>query len=392
MNIYPNILACCATVWMSIANASAAQMLEKHNVGGYRDVPTSNFYTLNKSKASKPLPIQAKPQASEPKYIQIKNQLDEYFAKYPETTGLIYLEGGEIVYENYAGMGSEDAEFFSMSIAKSLTSLTIGKAYCAGHIETLNDTASTYVPELGASNLGKSTIHQLLTMSSGAYTSVRGGQPKFKNGIGTHPISKKPYAGAPWPLRLGQVTVDELLWGKWWEAVQNKNVAEPGAVFQYKSLDSLSLSKIIHRVTGRTTARYFEETIWDYINPEKNAYWEADRSGDTVASSGFQASLRDWARLGIWVSDQLKKSDCFANYLKDATHTQITLTKRQSSGFSGYGYQWWTDPRYSTGFWGVGYAGQLFGIETGTEKIILKFSYRHDKGSGYDLMRMFKQW
>jgi CubicO group peptidase (beta-lactamase class C family) len=389
MNNYARLWVYCAIFWISINNASASKMLEKYNVGGYRDVPTANFHTLRKSNDFETLPTH---ELNTSKGAQIKTALDSYFEKYPATTGLIYLDAGKIVYEKYAGLGSEDAEFFSMSIAKSLTSLTIGKAYCAGHIENLTDKAQKYVPELGISNLGKSTIHQLLTMSSGAYISARGGQPEFKNGIGTHPTTNKPFSGAPWPVRLGQVTVEELLWGKWWDAVVGKNIAEPGAVFRYKSLDSLSLSKIIQRATGFTTAQYFEDTIWRHIKAEKNAYWEADSSNDTVASSGFQASLRDWARLGIWISNQLKSDDCFAHYLKEATRTQMALTKEQSSGFSGYGYQWWTDPRYSTGFWGVGYAGQLFGFDIANNKIILKFSYRSDKGSGFDLMRMFKQW
>ncbi|WP_025898877.1 serine hydrolase domain-containing protein [Sneathiella glossodoripedis] len=392
MKILRTALLIATFLVQSPAPIFASEMLEKYNVGGYRSVPSANFYRLSESHTPSTLQRASRNELQSPRYAKIVSDIDAYMDKYTATTGIIVLIDGKIIVEKYAGLGSANSEFFSMSIGKSLTSLAIGKALCEGKIASLTDNAQKYVPELGNSNLGKSTIAQLLTMSSGAYKSARGGQPAFKYGIGQNPRNLKPYSGAHWPLRLRQVTIEELLWGEWWENIIQTDVAKPGTQFMYKSLDTLSLSMVIKKSTGRPVAPYFEDVIWSKIGSEKSAYWESDRNGDTISSSGFQASLRDWARLGIWIENSFDKKGCFSDYLREATRTHTPLDKKQSSAFAGYGYQWWTEPRFSSGFWGVGFAGQLLGIDPKANKIVIKFAYRNDKGSFYDLMSQFKNW
>ena len=377
---------------LSLTPLSAKEIAERFNIGGYINVSKTTPYKLTPNVSPLVLADLNSLKKNTPINSRIIDLANTYLTDYPATTALLLIENGQILYEAYQGAATRNSEFFSMSIAKSLTSMTLGKALCNGLVNNLKQKASHFIPELAETYHGQSTIHQLLKMSSGTHVRGRSGQPKFLNGIGFNPRTEKPYTGISWPLRRGQATVDEILWGRWWAQVDGKNASLPGEKFSYKAIDTLTISKTIERQSGMSSAAYFDQEIWKFIGAEHVAHWEADKNGSTIASSGFQASLRDWGRLGLWILDAYKRDDCYGAYLKEATRSQIQFSSGSSNGFSGYGYQWWTDPRYSVGFWGLGYAGQLFAINPERNKILLKFSYRADKGSARNILKLFKTW
>ncbi len=384
----------CAAFFLSLflETASAKEILERFNLGGYIDISKTTPYEFTPNSVPKILTALDAPQKNSSINTRIRSMADAYLKDYPATTALLLIENGKILFEAYQGAATPNSEFFSMSIGKSLTSMALGKALCNGLINSLEQKATDFVPELAGTNHGQSTIKQLLKMTSGTHRRGLSGQPKFSNGIGFNRRTQKPFSGFSWPARLGQATVDELLWGRWWDQVEGKNASLPGAKFSYKAIDTLTVSKIIERQSKMSSAAYFDQTIWKYIGAEHSAHWEADKNGSTIASSGFQATLRDWGRLGLWIVDAYKQNNCYGGYLKEATDTQIQFSDAFSNGFAGYGYQWWTDPRYSVGFWGLGYAGQLFAINPDNDKILLKFSYRDDKGSARNMLKLFKIW
>ena len=59
---------------------------------------------------------------------------------------------------------TETDRFISFSMAKSITSLLIGIALEKGYIQSLDDPAGKYVPELNQGAYGSVTIRQLLQM------------------------------------------------------------------------------------------------------------------------------------------------------------------------------------------------------------------------------------
>ena len=382
------------TVFLGAAFPTGAAekfMQERYNVGGYINVGPTTPYRF----ASHPNP-RALPAASDQKLNLHGNakaiaNAKTFMKKFPETTGMMLIDHGKIIFEAYQGRGNEFSEFYGMSISKSMASLAVGKALCNGVLKSLNTLAGKFVPELKINRYGESTIRQLLMMSSGAYLSIRSGQPKFTDGIGKIRRTGKPYKTGPWPLRLGQVTVSDLLWGPAWAKIKNKNHAKPGQIFAYKSGDTLALSKVIERASGMSLAAYFDKYIWQEVRPGRAGHWETDLDGTTRGNAGFQASLKDWGRIAVWLSAQLKKPGCFGDYRRDATSTQIK-NNRRGSGFDGYGYQWWTDHRNTPGFWGKGYAGQELGINPETEKILIKFGYRTDTNVAISISRLFREW
>lgn len=369
---------------------AAVEMPERFNVGGYVKVPGAPSYRL--VPAATPSPLPASGSAAHDSAVAAAKT---YLADFPKTTALMLLDADGVVFEAYRGMGNPEAEFFSMSIAKSLTSLAVGKAVCAGKIESLDVAARRLVPELDNNNFGRATIRQLLTMRSGAYVPRFAGQPKFKTGIGQSPLTGKPFHVQFWPIRLGQVTISDLLWGQGWEDVVKDGAQPPGEQFYYKSGDTMTLGLVVQRATDMTLAEYFEREIWQGLGPEGTAHWETDRDGVTTAASGFQARLRDWARLARWILAEYPKQDCFGNYVRDATrqHTSTQSPgKRLQNPLRGYGYQWWTDNIHAPGFWAAGYAGQYMGIDPESKKIVIKFSYATDGPSRRALFNIFKEW
>jgi len=387
------LIGMAALLPLLIPEPSAAQsMREKDNVGGYITYGGTTPYSLKPALTPSPLPVMPPREQQNPVNKRVIERANAYLDKYTATTAILLIDNGKILFEAYRGMGRPTSEFFSMSIGKSLTSLALGKAYCNGLLSSLDVKAQSILPELGDSNFGRSTVRQLLMMSSGAYTPRQGGQPTYKGGIGRNPRTGKPFKGHSWPMRLGQASVADILWGKFWQSTQNKNPNQPGEIFMYKSGDILTISKIIERVSGMSSAAYFNQTIWQYIGAARTAHWESDFEGSTLANSSFQATLRDWGRLAIWILAARQKNDCFGAYLKQATSSQIPLTRSASNSFKGYGYQWWTETRLAPGFWGLGYAGQKLAIDPDSGKILLKFSYRKVRNASRDIMRLFKTW
>ncbi len=376
-----------------VAVTAEVRMAERFNVGGYIDVTRTEPHTFFPHAEPRPLQFDDPlPDTTNGRAVEAARQ---YMRAYPANTGMMLIDNGKIIFTAYQGMGGPDREFFSMSIAKSLTSLAVGQALCNGALKSLDIRAETIVPELAISNFGRSTIRQLLMMSSGAYISATAGQPNFTGGLGIRPKTGKPYPAAAWPMRLSQVTVADLLWGFGWEKTENKNTSEPGRLFMYKAGDTMSLGKVIERLTGGSLAAYFDKTVWQKVRAAKTAHWEADKDGSTVGASGFQAHLEDWARIALWVWKEHRKPGCFGDYLREATRTQIAnprLGSGAGSSFDGYGYQWWTDNKYVPGFWGKGYAGQELAINPDTGKILLKFGYRNYPGVTGDLYKIYREW
>jgi CubicO group peptidase (beta-lactamase class C family) len=326
---------------------------------------------------------------------------DKYLKRSKYAQGLMLIESGKIVYEGYKEPGTEELYFYSQSIAKSFVSLAFGKALCGGYVRDIDMKASEIVPRLENSNLGRSTLRQLLTMSSGLYWTKFVGWPEYElPGIGMKKDGTLHKSGEA-PVTFGRQGVDGIIFGRGISNIKEPNVSEPGRYFVYKAYDPIAIGKIIEVATKRTFADFFSEEIWKNIGAESVAYWTKDKNGSNLTNAGFAARLRDYGRLAIWIVEQREKNDCFGKYLREATSKQIENIRINKSvgdsnysgpSWRGYGYFWWTDHKDGVpGFFGKGYAGQHFGINPNTKKAIIKFSYQEDSGSGgvYDI---FTKW
>ena len=107
-----------------------------------------------------PLPLPAGPP------LKIGVDVDTHLAG-QRMAGLVILHDGKLRLERY-GLGFDSAgRWTSFSVAKSITSVLVGAALRDGHIRSMDDKVSDYIPQMKGSAYDDVSIRQLLTMTSG---------------------------------------------------------------------------------------------------------------------------------------------------------------------------------------------------------------------------------
>jgi CubicO group peptidase (beta-lactamase class C family) len=277
---------------------------------------------------------------------------------------LLMIEKGKIVFEHHNKPASEDKHFLSWSMSKTLTAMTVGTAFCSGKIDSLDKAASEYSSELVGTQLGASSIRNLLTMSSGVADSLSNGE----------------FLQNAWP----RIAIDQTLTGlDYIHQFGGRGAGffkdkKPGETFNYSNLDTLALESVVNSRGG--FLKEFDENIWMKIGSEKKGSWIIDKNSRAVSYAGFSATTRDWGRLAMWSIDKLKGSDvCMREFMTALTKPQIANNSKVAPNFKSYGYQTWVgNIGGRSRYWWVGYGGQRVGIEPESERIIVVSSWRED--------------
>lgn len=283
--------------------------------------------------------------------------------------GIMLLERGQILFEQFKKGTDHKTKFFSYSMAKSLTAMTVGQALCAGQIRSLDDRAGAYAKTIEQTVFGQATLRQLLTMSSGARASDEDGGSLF----------------GEWnDITTGRITIHDLL-KKYGSEKVNPHI------FSYNNSDTNALMLAVNG-TGNF-AQLFEQKIWQPSQPEQSATWLTDKQGQLYASAGFGAALRDWARLAMRSVALLKGADgpCMAEFMQQATTRQTSDTVKQR--FWDYGYQTWVTKK-----WGVpayawqGAYGQSVIVDPTHERVLIIFRYAAQEESYRAVGSLFSRW
>lgn len=302
-----------------------------------------------------PLPHAAPPRAIVYRYRDTAYTLADYLER-QRVTGLLVLKNGEIVAEHYRYGRRDDARFISFSMAKSVTALLVGMAQARGQIASLDDPAETYVKALAGSAYGATTVRQLLRMSSGLSFSERYD--------GKDDISRLSRASAG--VR-GAGTPTEVL-----RSISERH-SPAGEKFVYASAETDVLGRVLVAATGRNMAELTSEWLWKPMGAEHNAYWRIGADGQEQAYGAFNASLRDWARLGLLLANDGKVQGANGaqqllplDYLLDATdpaRQPTAFRPRRATAYFGYGYQFWLFPMRERSFAMQGIHGQTLFVQ-----------------------------
>jgi CubicO group peptidase (beta-lactamase class C family) len=205
--------------------------------------------------------------------------LDDYLARNP-TTGLLVARGDTIFVERYQYGRTDRHRFTSWSMAKTVTAMLVGIAISEGDIRSIDDLAAAYVPELATTEYGRTSIRDLLQMSSGVRFSE---EYSGRDDIATLAMNTYRLLGAGGPSAVTPF---------------NERDAPPGTKFSYASAETQVLGLVLARASGRPVAEYLEQKIWQPMGAEADATWLIDNSGQEVTFCGLNAVLRDYARLG----------------------------------------------------------------------------------------------
>ncbi|PUE49228.1 hypothetical protein B9Z47_07000 [Limnohabitans sp. 2KL-1] len=283
---------------------------------------------------------------------EAKQVLDELFGR-NNTKALVVVRDSQILYERYSfGVGKRNTPL-GYSVSKSLTALTVGRAICDGHINSIDDPIKKYVANLSGTSWGEASVKDVLRMSSGAYkTELQFDGHKsreLQQSVGT-------------AIAEGKMTADFVDLMK----ANDEKRFPTGSVYNYSNFDTVALGLLVQAATGMSFSDYFEKAIWQTVGAESRGAWFVNSHGQTSTYNGFSATPHDWARIGVMVLDELRKKDsCFGKFLLDATSHQISSVGPATS----YGYQIWVGCRASqTDFCFVGFGGQylIFNVATNT--------------------------
>ncbi len=269
------------------------------------------------------------------------------------------VSGGNVLYEKYLKDGPDNL-YPSWSMAKSITSLTVGYALCDGKIESLEDKAERYSEKLRGTPWGEAKLVDLLTMSSGASTTdlnTTEGDYRYRSGGLTHAVTRD------------QMTLRESF-----KVVGNDSRRRPpGAAFAYNNLDTEALGAVVSGATGQPFNEYFSQRVWPQIKPEHQAIWLLDTEKQTLVSTGFFASIRDYGRLATHLIDIYKGrsgNECLRKFLKDGTSP-----KKHGGGNIWYGYQFWIYGARGDLYALWGHQGQEIIINPEKEKFLVLTAY-----------------
>lgn len=269
--------------------------------------------------------------------LNLALDVDAYMAA-QRSAALVVVHDGKLRLERY-GLGFDGSgRWTSFSVAKSITSTLVGAALRDGHIRSMDDKVSDYIPQMKGSAYDDVSIRQLLTMTSGVRWNEDYGDPnsdvaRFNN--------HRPEEG-----------VDALV--SYLRRLPRE--APPGTRWHYSTGETNLVGILVSRATGKPLAQYLSEKIWVPAGMEHQATWILNRTGQEISGCCIQAATRDFARYGLFILDGARVNG--RGIVPDGWLTQAT-TSRTAIGQPGrgYGYQWWTYPDGSyaaTGIFGQG--------------------------------------
>ena len=320
------------------------------------------FPTSKLSHSSKPLVFKKGVPLELPSNFIFEDKVvkvDEYLSR-TDTSALLILKDGKISYENYWLTGGKNVQWISMSVAKSFISALIGIAIDQGHIKSLEDEVTDYVPQLKNSAYDKVRIKDILQMSSGASWNEDYSDPNSDINR-----SSKIFA-------IGG-SLDEF-------SASLKKELKPGSYNRYNSTDTQVLGMLLREATRTSVTKYMQEMLWHPMGAQDSGYWILDSKNMEMAYAGFNATARDYAKLGelyrlggkINGKQIIPRDWVKASVKPDAPH--LMPGDNPLSDFPlGYGYQWWV-PDLSGDFSAIGVYNQFIYVSPKSNMVIVKLS------------------
>jgi CubicO group peptidase (beta-lactamase class C family) len=261
-----------------------------------------------------------------------------------DTTAIVVLRDGQIVFEDYFLGTSQDDHRISWSVAKSYLSALFGVLIARGDIQSIEDQVTLYAPELVGSAYEGASIRNVLQMSSGVV---------FNENYNSYFSDIN---------RMGRLlatggSMDEFAAGI------DRRFAQPGDEWRYVSIDTHVLSMVLRNATGRSLPDLMSEYILQPLDVASGAYYLTDGVGVAFALGGLNLTTRDYARFGEMM--RLNGSFQGVNIVPADWVVESTVASANTpQGAFQYGYQWWIPPNAREGeFFAMGVYGQFIYVD-----------------------------
>lgn len=245
---------------------------------------------------------------------QLLKEIEKY-----DPVAFLVIKDSELVYEKYWKNHDENSLTNSFSVAKTFVALLVGIAIDEGKIKSLDEPVGNYLPEYN--NHPELKIKHLLNMSSGINF-----DEDYKSPFGH---MAKAYYGTDLYELNSDYQVTET----------------PGKTWRYLGGNTLILSFVLEKATGKSIAEYMSEKIWQPIGAKNTALWNLDsENGREKAYCCFYSNARDFARIGQLLINKGKwngQTIISEAFLKQAMNGAQGLKDVNGKLVDFYGYQLW---------------------------------------------------
>lgn len=278
---------------------------------------------------------------------------------------LLVIQNGVIRVEEYQGQTDAQSRWTSFSMAKSLTGLLVGAAVADGHIKSIDDPVSRYLPELAKGAYAGVTVRQVLTMTSGAAwnENYRDPQSDVANLANLADGNDKAFLAY---------------------MAARKRVAKPGTRFNYSTGEAGIIGHMVRRATGKTLSAYMSEKIWTKLGMERDAIWITDKAGSEISGCCFSATLRDYGRIGLFMlqKGRIGNDAALPPVLPEGWMAAATKASKPSREQNRpYGYQIWV--RDNGSYQASGIFGQMIHVDPSRNLVIVMLSaWENATGTG----------
>jgi CubicO group peptidase (beta-lactamase class C family) len=323
-----------------VAGTAAWFSLDKETRGLLKAIPTNRdvlFWSQSQRDAAfralDRLPVLAKARAIPaggtprplppgPPLPKMSVDVDAFMAS-QRNAALIVVHDGKVRLERYGLDFDAAGRWTSFSVAKSITSTLVGAAIADGHIKSMDDKVSVYIPQMKGSAYDDVSLRQLLTMTSGIRWNEDYGDPnsdvaRFNN--------HQPEEGVEALVSYLRKLPREVPAGKRW---------------LYSTGETNLVGILVAQAVGRPLSDYLSEKIWRPAGMEQSATWILSRTGREISGCCIQAATRDYARFGLFILDGARVNGAGIvpeGWLAEATTERVGIGQPGR----GYGYQWWT--------------------------------------------------
>lgn len=268
-------------------------------------------------------------------------------------SGLIIIHGGDVKFEKYFLGNDEHTRWMSMSVVKSMTAILVGAAIEDGFIESIDDPIIRYLPRFSGTAYDGVTVRNLLQMTSGvAWNETYTDPSSDRRRMLEEQIGQQP--GAILDL-MGALP----------------RAAEPGTLWNYSTGETHVVGALVAAATGRPVADYLSEKIWSRAGMEADAnWWLESPDGLEVGGSGLSATLRDYARFGLFMhEDGIIDGE---RVLPEDWMSDAGSRKTVGGETVEYGYMLW--PLHGRSYSAIGIFGQFVFVDPDNDLVVAMWS------------------
>ena len=261
----------------------------------------------------------------------LRKELEDF-----QSIGFAIIKDGKLLYEEYWDDYSDESLTNSFSMAKSVTTMLLGKAIEQGYIKSMDQLIVDFIPEFKDDPHGK-----LCTV--GDLSAMRSGFDWTEEYYSPFNMTTEAYFGKDVEKQL----------------LKRKFATKPGGKFKYSSADTQLLAIILKRATGKSLAAYLSEEFWKPMGMEHDGLWSLS-GGLEKSFCCVHSNVRDFAKLGQLL---LQKGNWKDEQLLDSAFVELMITPNYEAFAPDepkkYGYSIWIDEEYTPPFYGMmGHLGQ----------------------------------